>query len=82
MKATPRSEVAAQSAASTATNGEGEAEWDESLATAGREIVAGNDGIADQVKGLVIERLGGELGRLPVTWRDVGAAHAHFELVA
>jgi spoIIIJ-associated protein len=39
VKATPRSEVAAQVAAAAATDGDGEVEWDESLATAGREIV-------------------------------------------
>src|SRR5437899_2194392 len=39
VRATPRSEVVTEPAAAAAAEGNGEVEWDESLATAGREIV-------------------------------------------
>src|SRR3989442_4125712 len=39
VRATPRSEVVAEPAAVAAAEGNGEVEWDETLATAGREIV-------------------------------------------
>ena len=39
-------------------------------------------GIADQIKAFRIERLPGQFRRLPVARRDVGSAHAHFQLVA
>src|SRR5881227_3239269 len=39
VRATPRSEVVAEPAAAVAAEGNGEVEWDETLATAGREIV-------------------------------------------
>jgi len=39
VRATPRSEVVAEPAATAAPEGNGEVEWDEHLATAGREIV-------------------------------------------
>ena len=41
-----------------------------------------SDGIADQIKALGVERLRGQLRRLPVTRRDVRSAHPHLELVA
>jgi spoIIIJ-associated protein len=39
VRATPRTEVVAEPAAAQASEGNGEVEWDENLATAGREIV-------------------------------------------